>query len=101
MSAELVRAIDAVVVYVRTHSAQMTLAEVDELDSLAERVYLLGFREGIDRALPRVPELQPELESCDPPLPRVQFVSKLNLPGDWDTSSLESPDAAALQHSRG
>jgi hypothetical protein len=87
MSAELVRAIDDALAFASAHPDEMTRAEVDCFCELAERVYLLAYPLDLDRAFPHVPELQPELEFQDPPLPPVQFVSKLHLPGDWDIVS--------------
>jgi hypothetical protein len=80
----LTEAIDRVVIYVRKHPERMTRAEIEEFRGLAEDVYLLAFRVGLDRALPQVPEMRPQVESNEPALPPVQFESKLNLPGDWD-----------------
>lgn len=85
----LVEAIDSAVAYVRAHPNEMTRAEVEDFRTLAEDVYMLAFRVGLADALPKVPELLPELESTDLPLSPVQFISKLNLPGDWDTSVAE------------
>lgn len=80
----LVQAIDESVAYIRAHDEHMTRAEVDKLIELGQCVYVLAVEAGIADCLPKVPELRPELESQVPPLPPVQFVSKLNLPGDWD-----------------
>jgi hypothetical protein len=60
----------------------MTCEEVNQFVELAECVWHLTPDNWLPR-LPQVPELRPELESNDPPLPPVQFVSRLNLPGDW------------------
>lgn len=84
MTTPLIKALDEAVAYVREHPDEMTRSEVDAFYPLAERVYLLAFESGLHGALPKVPELRPQLESNDPPLPPVQFESKLNLPGDWD-----------------
>src|SRR5438067_1620103 len=81
----LAQAIDDAVAYVRAHPDKMTRDEVNHLMKLAERVYGLAVQAGLRQALLQVPELRPELESQDPPLPPVQSVTKLNLPGDWDT----------------
>lgn len=83
----LPKAIDAAVVYVRSHPEQMTAAEVDEFCGLADDVYTQSYPAGLVDAMPQVPELQPELESQEMHLPPVQFISKLNLPGDWDYPS--------------
>src|SRR5262249_15789767 len=83
MSAELVAAIDCAVAYVRAHPDEMTRAEVDEFTQLAAHVYKLAHGAGLGSCLPQVPEFRPELESQNPPLPPVQFISKLNLSGDW------------------
>ena len=88
----LVSSIDAAVEYVRAHSDFMSEAQVEEFRSLAERVYLQSFRAGIADAIPKVPELRPEVESSDPPLPPVQFETKLNLPGDWDNGPIRDDD---------
>lgn len=96
----LTQAIDEAVDYVRAHPDQMTSAEMEEFRRLAQTVYLLAFRTVpvYVYALPKVPEMRPELESQDPPLPPVQFVTKLNLPGDWDRTS--SDDDAILPPTR-
>ena len=83
----LTKAIDRAVEYVQAHPDQMTRNDVDEFHRLADEVYLLAFRAELVGALPHVPELRPQLESELPPLPPVQFESKLNLPGDWDFAS--------------
>jgi hypothetical protein len=80
----LVQAIDQAVAFVRAHPDQMTRAEMDEFHRLAESVYLFAFRAGLDRALPQVSELRPQLESDQLTLPPAQFESKLHLPGDWE-----------------
>ncbi len=54
---------------------------------------------GLDRLLPQVLELQPELEFDD--LPFVQFVTKVNLPGDWDTARHPVRNVTDLRHSNG
>lgn len=83
MSNDLVAAIDAAVEHVRSCAEQMTRAQVQEFCKLADRVYTLAHVAGLLGTLPQVSELNPELASQDPPLPPVQFISKLNLPGDW------------------
>ena len=80
----LLAAIDVAVAFVHEYPECMTRAEVDEFCRLAEAVYIAAFCAGLVAALPQVPQMRPELESTDPPLPPPQFVSKLNLPGDWD-----------------
>jgi len=80
----LTQAIDEAVDFVCAHSDQMTRAEMDEFQRLTESVYVSAFRAKLTDALPKVSELIPQLESSDPPLPPVQFESKLHLPGDWD-----------------
>jgi hypothetical protein len=80
----LVQAIDQAVAFVRAHLDEMTRAEMDEFHRLAESVYLLAFRAGLERALPQVSELQPQLESDQLTLPPARFESKLHLPGDWE-----------------
>jgi hypothetical protein len=92
MLAELVRAIDEAKTFASAHCYEMSPAEVEEFQSLADRVYFLSFRAGLDRAFPQVAELRSELESQQPPLPAPQFVSKLNLPGDWDTRRAPGED---------
>jgi hypothetical protein len=83
MSAELVRAVNTAVAYVKSHSDEMTRSQVEEFEALAADVYKLAVTENLLGALPQVPELRPELEMQDPKVPAVQFISKLNLPGDW------------------
>jgi len=92
----LVMSIKAAVAYLRDHSIEMTPDEVDHFKDLAEGIYILASPAQLVSNLPQVPELRPELESQDPPLPPVQFITKLNLPGDWD---LPADDGAPIQHS--
>jgi hypothetical protein len=77
----------------------MTCDEVGCFGKLAERVYILATQAGLRGALPQVSELRPELESSQAtPLPPVQFVTKLNLPGDWDAmpADVDGHQAAPL-----
>ena len=92
----LVKAIDEARAYVRARFPEdtMTEAEVAEFSEIAGRVYTLAHQRGLVHVLPQVAELRPEVESNAPPLPPVQFVSKLNLPGDWDWSRFD--DRAAI-----
>lgn len=73
----------------------MTRHDVDRYKELAERVYLLYAQAGLLGCLPRVPELRPELECQEPPLPPVQFVGKLNLRGDWEQGTFARNSAFA------
>jgi hypothetical protein len=73
--------------FVRAHPQQMTRTELDEFKQIADEVYLMAIEAGVVEAIPKVPELRPQLESQDPPLPPVQFESKLNLSGDWGTTT--------------
>jgi hypothetical protein len=92
----LVEAVDTAVAYVRSHPDQMSRAEVEQLHRLADEVYVLAHHAGLHHALPQVAELSPELETQDVPLPPVQFVTKLNLPGDWDAVAAETAEPPAL-----
>jgi hypothetical protein len=85
----LLEAIDAALDFVRNHPDEMTRPDVNTFEELGDDVYRLAMAANIVSALPQVPELRPELESQDPPLPSVQFVSKLHLPGDWDWPATE------------
>ena len=73
--------------FVRAHPQQMTRIELDTFKQIADEVYLMAIEAGVVEAIPKVPELRPQLESQDPPLPPVQFESKLNLSGDWGTTT--------------
>jgi hypothetical protein len=86
----LVEAIDCVLAFVRDHPHQMTREQVNHFNGLAELVYRLIPDNWLPR-LPQVPELLRELESENPPLPPVQFISKLNLPGDWERVPVAGP----------
>jgi hypothetical protein len=86
-SMPLVDAIDAAVSFIQQHPDEMTREQTGQFIQLAEQVYLLAAGADLLPSLPQVPELRPELESQIPPLPPVQFISKLNLPGDWDMVS--------------
>lgn len=88
----LVRYIDAAIEFVRKHLDWMTRDEVAEFHRLAEEVYLAACRAGIADSIPKIPDLRPAIESNDPPLPPVQFESKLNLPGDWDIEPIRADD---------
>ncbi len=99
VSMSLREAIDRAVDCVRAHPDQMTRAEVDEFYKLADEVYVLAFRANLADALPRVPELRPQLESDLLSLPPVQFESKLNLPGDWDNAPSLDDDGLPLMRS--
>jgi hypothetical protein len=83
----LAYAIDIAVNFVRTHPDLMTRAELTEFEAIAEAVYLLAVTAGLVHVLPQVPELKPELmpngNLID--MPTIQFRSKLNLPGDFDS----------------
>jgi hypothetical protein len=92
----LVQAIDQAVAYVHAHPDQMTRAELEEFSRLAESVYFGAIQADLIQALPQVPELRPQLESADPPLPPVQFETKLNLPGDWDYATVENDEPLPL-----
>jgi hypothetical protein len=89
----LVQAIDRVTCYVHEHPCQMTRAEVNEFCELAQCGYVLVVRAGLLQSLPQISELRLELESQHPPLPPVQFISKLNLPGEWQTVWQDAADA--------
>ncbi|MHB8902145.1 MAG: hypothetical protein ACYC6Y_25590 [Thermoguttaceae bacterium] len=80
----LPEAIDAAVAFVREHPEVMTREQLDEFERMASNVYALAFRAGLVDAMPQVPQLEPQLELGG--LPHVQFETKLNLPGDWDTA---------------
>jgi hypothetical protein len=84
----LAAAIDEALAFVRAHPKVMTRAEVDQFKELAERVYLLTPDKWLLR-LPQVTELWSECESQDLNRKPVQFIGKLNLPGDWDVSATE------------
>jgi hypothetical protein len=79
----LVAAIDEALAFARAHSEVMTRAEVEQFKELAERVFLLTPDNWLLR-LPQVTELRSECESQELNRKPVQFISKLNLPGDWD-----------------
>jgi hypothetical protein len=96
----LVQAIDQAVAFVQAHPDKMTCAEVEEIRRLAEIVYGLALRAGLDRALPQVPELLPQLESNTLVMTQVQFESKLNLPGDWDRARFAPGDDLLPRPSR-
>jgi hypothetical protein len=98
MPAELVKTIDDALTLVRAHPDEMTRAEVDRLRELADRAYLLAAPLGLDRHFPQVSELRPELEGRpELPLPPPQFVTKLNLPGDWDYTAGYDSDALPME----
>jgi hypothetical protein len=103
MNPDLVQAIDAAMCFVRAHPEQMTRAELEECSCLADQVYMLVVRAGLVSCLPQVPELVPQLDgsvqtigpegmAVDMHLPPVQFETKLNLPGDWQTVPTDDDD---------
>jgi hypothetical protein len=85
----LLEAIDAALDFVHNHPDEMTRPDVNNFEELGDDVYKLAMAANLVSALPQVPELRPELESQDPPLRPVQFISKLHLPGDWEWPATE------------
>ncbi len=77
----LVEAIADALAFVNAHPDPLQDFEVEQFCEIAERVCNL-LPDSLKRHLPQVEGLRPVLESRDPPLPPVQFISKLNLPGD-------------------
>jgi hypothetical protein len=76
-------ALEQFVTFVRSHPDEMTRADITQLEALAQEVYLEAVEKGCLLSIPQVAELRTQLESQLPPLPPVQFETKLNLPGDW------------------
>src|SRR5262245_367387 len=84
MSAELAAAARAVLAHVRAYPGVMTRAEMDCFRQLAATVCRLAALAGWGDRLPQVAELAPALEHPDlPPLPPVQYETRLHLPGNW------------------
>ena len=91
MSAELVSVIDAVLAYVNEPREQpWSESEVDEFEALAGNVYKLSVRADLVQCLPQISNLAPLCDRRDSALRAVDFVSKLNLPGDWVLAPGES-----------
>jgi hypothetical protein len=81
---ELAAAVIGVLAFVRQRLEQMSRAEVDQFSELATKVCVEAVKAGLGDRLPKIPELAPALNHADlPGLPRVQYESRLLLPGDW------------------
>jgi hypothetical protein len=98
MSDDLARAVEAALARARacSQSTYWNRSQVDDWCSLADHIYRLALADGrAEKAFPKVEELKPELESrLGPPLSPVQFISKLNLPGDWWPDNAVATDRA-------
>jgi hypothetical protein len=86
----LAEAIDRAIEFVKAHPDEMSRDEVRQLEALADSAFMLAVRAGLEHLLPAVGELRAELESQDPPLPPVQFITRLHLGGDWTARSSDS-----------
>jgi hypothetical protein len=91
--------------YALEHRDSMTREEVDRLVELAERAYRLAVPVGLAPSFPQQAELERELRDwrqaspegpAGPRSPPVQFVSRLNLPGDWDFPTCLDDDAPLI-----
>jgi hypothetical protein len=77
----LLEAIEDVLAFVNIHSEPWQDSEIEQMCEFAERVCSL-LPDSLTSHLPQMEEMCRVLESRDPPLPHVQYISKLNLPGD-------------------
>jgi hypothetical protein len=91
MANNLASAIDAAVSYISDRLAPLSESEVAEFERLGDTVYELSFKANLLEALPKQDDLRYELESPVPDMKPVTFISKLNLPGDWDNNGDHPP----------
>jgi hypothetical protein len=87
--ATLADAIDALLAFL-THHPAIAESDQERFRALDQHVFALAHAVRLLDALPKQAEVERELsDPLQPRLPRVMFLGKTNLPGDWATAKME------------